>query len=110
MKIRKVTITPIAVPDVPLLNLKGVHQAVFLRSIIEVETESGLVGLGETYGAIRTLTGLRQSADALVGLDVGSPGPEVPAVQELTRHTETAVRSATRTCPRRAGTGRRLRR
>jgi len=69
MKIIGVKITPVAVPDIPLLNLKGVHQAVFLRSIIEVETDTGIVGLSETYGAKRTLDGLRKSADALIGLD-----------------------------------------
>ena len=69
MQIQSVKITPVAVPDYPLLNLKGVHQGVFLRSVIELTTDSGLVGLGETYGAARTLNGLQKSADALVGLD-----------------------------------------
>lgn len=69
MRIVKVKVTPIAVPDVPLVNTKGVHGSVFLRSVIELETDTGLVGLGETYGAIRTLTGLRRVADTLVGLD-----------------------------------------
>jgi len=69
MKIQSVQITPVAVPDVPLLNLKGVHQAVFLRSVIEITTDTGLTGLGETYGAARTLNGLRKAADALIGLD-----------------------------------------
>ena len=58
-----------AVPDLPLLNCKGVHQKVFLRSIIEMTTDDGLVGLGETYGSKRTLAGLQRSADALIGLD-----------------------------------------
>ncbi len=70
MKIRSVKITPVAVPDVPVLNLKGVHQAVFLRAIIEVETETGLVGISETYGARRTLAGLRQASETLYGLDI----------------------------------------
>lgn len=69
MRITNVRLTPVAVPDVPLLNLKGVHQSVFLRTIIELETDEGLVGLGESYGAARTLTGLRAVAGQLVGLD-----------------------------------------
>lgn len=69
MRIRQVRITPIAVPDVPLANTKGVHQSVFLRAVIEMETEAGLTGLGEAYGAKRTLTGLQQAAPALEGLD-----------------------------------------
>lgn len=69
MKITNVKITPIAVPDVPLVNTKGVHPHVFLRAIIEVETDTGLVGLGEAYGAKRTLTGLQKVAPTLEGLD-----------------------------------------
>lgn len=56
-------------PDVPLVNTKGVHQAVFLRTIIEVTTDSGLVGIGESYGGARALNGMRLAAEALIGLD-----------------------------------------
>ena len=69
MRVTNVRITPIAIPDVPLANTKGVHQSVFLRAVIEVETDTGLVGLGETYGAKRTLAGLRIAAPLLEGLD-----------------------------------------
>jgi glucarate dehydratase len=69
MRIADVKITPIAVPDVPLANTKGVHPSVFLRAIIEVTTDTGLTGLGETYGATRTLTGLQEVAPTLEGLD-----------------------------------------
>ena len=68
-RIQSVKITPVAVPDLPLVNCKGVHQKVFLRSVIEAVTDDGLVGLGETYGSKRTLKGLLRSADALIGLD-----------------------------------------
>lgn len=69
MRITEVRVTPIAVPDVPLVNTKGVHQKVFLRAVIEVVTDTGLVGLGEAYGAIRTLSGLNTVALKLEGLD-----------------------------------------
>ena len=69
MKIIDVVVTPIAIPDTPLVNTKGVQQAVFLRSVIEIRTECGLIGLGESYGAERTLTGLRKVAPTLIGLD-----------------------------------------
>ncbi len=69
MQIVRVDITPVAVPDMPLLNTKGVHGSHFLRSIIEVECSDGTVGLGETYGAIKTLEGLRQIAPKLIGMD-----------------------------------------
>ncbi|WP_336058055.1 enolase C-terminal domain-like protein [Nitratireductor sp. CH_MIT9313-5] len=70
MQIQSVRVTPIAVPDVPIRNLKGTHQQVFLRSIIEVECSDGSVGLSETYGAKRTLSGLQKVASSLVGLDI----------------------------------------
>jgi glucarate dehydratase len=69
MKITEVIVTPIAIPDVPLANTKGVHPSVFLRAVIEVKTDTGLIGLGEAYGAKRTLTGLQIVAPLLEGLD-----------------------------------------
>jgi len=62
-------VTPIAIPDVPLANTKGVHPSVFLRAVIQVKTDTGLVGLGEAYGAARTLNGLQAVAPKLEGLD-----------------------------------------
>ena len=69
MRVSEVSITPIAVPDVPLANTKGVHPSVFLRAVIEVRTDTGLTGLAETYGAKRTLDGLNAAAPGLDGLD-----------------------------------------
>ena len=69
MKIADIRITPVAVEDMPLLNTKGVHGSHFLRSIIEVECDDGTLGLGETYGAVKTLEGLRKVAPKLIGMD-----------------------------------------
>jgi len=68
-RIADVRITPIAFRDPPLLNVAGVHQPWALRSIIEVETESGRIGLGESYGEADTLADLQRIAPTLVGLD-----------------------------------------
>ncbi len=68
-RIVAVRVTPIAFRDPPLLNVAGVHQPWALRSIIEVETESGRVGLGESYGEADTLVNLNKIAATLVGLD-----------------------------------------
>ena len=48
--IRHIRITPIAFRDPPLLNAAGIHEPWALRSIIEIETASGLVGINESYG------------------------------------------------------------
>lgn len=84
MRITQVTITPIAIPDVPLANTKGVHPSVFLRSVIEVKTDTGLVGLSETYGAKRTLDGLMATAPMLDGMDPHDRG-------DLRRRVEAAL-------------------
>jgi len=63
-------ITPVAFADPPLLNTVGVHQPFALRAIIQLETQVGLVGLGETYADTRHLARLETAAEAIVGLDV----------------------------------------
>lgn len=87
MRLSDITVTPIAIPDVPLANTKGVHQSVFLRSVIEMRTECGRVGLSESYGAKRTLAGLQRVADALAGLDPYD-------LQDLRRRIEAALPDA----------------
>lgn len=84
MRIIEIIITPIAIPDVPLANTKGVHPSVFLRSILQVKTDTGLVGLSETYGAKRTLDGLMAVAPKLEGLDPYDRG-------DLRRRVEAAL-------------------
>lgn len=69
MRIAEIHLTPVAIPDKPLLNCKGVHQPFALRTIIEVICDDGTVGLGESYGSIKALEGLRRAAPALIGLD-----------------------------------------
>ncbi len=60
-------VTPILIADGPLLNLQGVHQPYTPRAVIEVETERGVVGLGETYGDEEYLDALRLLAARLPG-------------------------------------------
>ncbi|GAB7537736.1 glucarate dehydratase family protein [Burkholderia sp. 3C] len=69
MKITRVTVTPIAFKDAPLLNAAGIHEAYALRSIIEIETDTGHIGLGESYGDAPALAVLDAVKGALLGLD-----------------------------------------
>ncbi|MCO6058965.1 glucarate dehydratase family protein [Pseudomonas sp. MOB-449] len=69
MKIKRVRVTPIAFRDAPLLNASGIHEPYALRSIIEVESDNGYVGLGESYGDAPVLAVLQAMQDSLVGLD-----------------------------------------
>ncbi|MFG1811961.1 glucarate dehydratase family protein [Streptomyces sp. NPDC049040] len=65
-----VTVTPVAFRDPALLNAVGVHEPFALRAIIEVATDQGLTGLGETYADEGHLRRLAAAGEALVGMDV----------------------------------------
>ena len=69
MRIKQVRVTPIAFRDAPLLNASGIHEPYALRSIIEVESDNGFIGLGESYGDAPVLSVLQAMQDSLVGLD-----------------------------------------
>jgi glucarate dehydratase len=69
-RIKDITITPVAFKDPPLLNAVGVHEPFALRAIVEVTTDSGISGLGETYGDAPHLNRLKLAAGALAGTDV----------------------------------------
>ncbi|MYU07176.1 glucarate dehydratase [Streptomyces sp. SID8366] len=70
IRITDVTVTPVAFRDPALLNAVGVHEPFALRAVLEVHTDQGITGLGETYADEGHLRRLRRAADALVGLDV----------------------------------------
>lgn len=70
LRIADIRVTPIAFADPPLLNNAGCHQPVALRSIIEVETEDGIVGFGESYGTTDVLDGLSRLAPEMIGRPV----------------------------------------
>src|SRR5689334_13049848 len=65
--IRNVRITPIALPDPPILMSGGLHGPYFLRNVVEIETDAGIVGIGETHGGERVTEGLLKSREAVVG-------------------------------------------
>ncbi|MFZ6770055.1 glucarate dehydratase family protein [Undibacterium sp. Di26W] len=68
MMIRQVRVTPIAFRDPPLLNASGIHEPWALRSIIEIETADGRVGIAETYGDQPMLKVLEQAKTLLADL------------------------------------------
>jgi glucarate dehydratase len=83
IRITHVTITPVAFADPPLLNSVGVHEPFALRAIIEVATDAGLAGLGETYADEKHLAALYAAADAIVGADVYHTGEIYRRVQAI---------------------------
>ncbi len=71
MKIADIRATTVTVPlEAPLRHSAGAHWGRFVRTIVEVETDDGLIGLGELGGggesAERAVTGLK---DYLTGHD-----------------------------------------
>jgi glucarate dehydratase len=71
MKITNIRATPVTVPlEAPLRHANGCHWGRFVRTIVEVETDEGLIGLGEMGGggesAVATIEGLKTY---LVGRD-----------------------------------------
>jgi glucarate dehydratase len=65
LTIKEIRITPIALPDPPLLSSFGLHGPYFLRTIVEVITTDGITGIGETReGAAKEL---RDIAKAIAG-------------------------------------------
>jgi glucarate dehydratase len=74
IRVTGATVTPVAFADPPLLNSVGVHEPFALRAIIEVDTDAGLTGLGETYADEKHLDALRAAAAVIKGADVHRTG------------------------------------
>ena len=69
MRISEMKLTPVAVPDPPLRNSWGIHESVFLRVIIQLRTDDGLVGLGEAPGGGAVVQALESVRTHVVGMD-----------------------------------------
>ena len=67
LRIAEIKITPVALPDPPILAASGCHGPYFLRSIIELQTDAGIIGIGETYGNQTLLSELNKAAELLRG-------------------------------------------
>ncbi|HEY6645515.1 MAG TPA: glucarate dehydratase family protein [Mycobacterium sp.] len=91
IRITGARITPVAFADPPLLNTVGVHQPYALRAIIQLDTDAGLVGLGETYADGTHLARLEAAAAAITGLDVFALNQIRAAIEERLRGDSRAV-------------------
>jgi glucarate dehydratase len=81
LTIKEVRVTPIALFDPPLLAASGCHGPYFLRTIVEVVTTDGIIGVGETGGGQRAVDELKRVASHLVGQSAAAyrKFPEPPA-------------------------------
>src|SRR6266481_1405896 len=67
LTIKEVRVTPIALPDPPLLAASGCHGPYYLRTIVELVTTDGVTGVGETGGGERAVAELKRAASQIVG-------------------------------------------
>lgn len=81
----RIVLTPVAFADPPLLAAVGVHQPFALRAIVEVITDGGVSGLGETYADEAHLVRSRRAADALLGVEVFDTNELASRVGRVTR-------------------------
>ncbi|CAA0111421.1 Glucarate dehydratase [Mycolicibacterium vanbaalenii] len=94
IRITGARITPVAFRDPPLLNTVGIHQPYALRAIVQLDTDAGLVGLGETYADSRHLARLQAAAEAITGLDVFALNAIRAAITQRLRGEDAAVGTA----------------
>jgi glucarate dehydratase len=69
LKITGLKVTPIALPDPPILSAGGCHGPYFLRNIVQLETDAGIVGIGETKGGEDNTRELQQAREIIIGQD-----------------------------------------
>jgi len=70
LRITGLKVTPIALPDPPLLAASGCHGPYFLRNIVELTTDQGITGIAETRGGERVTQALEQCAALVKGQNV----------------------------------------
>ncbi len=100
LKITGLKVTPIALPDPPILAASGCHGPYFLRNVVQLETDAGIVGIGETNGGESVTRDLEQ-ARALIRR------PECLRLSHVRRQADRPQRGLL--CRHRAGLPRRLR-
>lgn len=81
MKIKDLRIHSIAIADPPLRSSYGLHAPYALRTIIELESEDGIIGINETYGGEAPAAALRTIRERLIGSNAfrvtGTINPEM---------------------------------
>lgn len=107
LKITGLRVTPVALPDPPLLAASGCHGPYFLRNVVELETDGRLVGVGETRGGEATTQGLEKARALVVGRNAFAYRAFAPQLLALSPAVYAAIEMACLDACGRA-TGRRL--
>jgi glucarate dehydratase len=67
MRVAELRIHPIAIADPPLRSSYGLHAPYALRTIIELKSDDGVVGISETYGGDAQVAALEALRPRIVG-------------------------------------------
>jgi glucarate dehydratase len=70
VRITGLKVTPIALPDPPLLAASGCHGPYFLRNVVELETDAGIIGLAETVGGGGVTLALEKARKLILGKSI----------------------------------------
>jgi glucarate dehydratase len=93
MKIKDLRIHSIAIADPPLRSSYGLHAPYALRTIIELESEDGIVGINETYGGDAPAAALHAIRDKVIGADAfrltGTINPEMKSKEAGSDRSQT---------------------
>jgi glucarate dehydratase len=76
-------VIPIALPDPPLLAASGCHGPYFLRNVVELQAEGGIVGIGETHGGQNETAALERARTVVVGQNAFAYRKFAPELQAL---------------------------
>lgn len=69
MKIVEMRVTPVAIADPPLRSSYGLHAPYALRTIVELVSDDGITGVGETHGGASVLADFGRVRDVVIGRD-----------------------------------------
>lgn len=94
LKITGLTVTPIALPDPPLLNVGGCHGPYFLRNVVQLQTDAGIVGLGETSGGEGVTRALEGARPLILGKNAFAWRSFRSALENLSTSCYTAIELA----------------
>ena len=85
MKIKALRIHSIAIADPPLRSSYGLHAPYALRTVIELESENGIIGINETYDGEAPAAALERLRPSLIGANAfritGSLNPDLSVVK-----------------------------
>ena len=94
LSIKEIRLTPVAIPDPPILSAAGCHGPYFLRTIVEVMTSDGVAGVGEGRGGDAALAELNRASKNLIGQSALNYRKLTSSAEESTRRAMGAIEVA----------------